>query len=222
MGDKIKVALPWVLFGGAVAVCLYLGLFRDADWPTIVADWRQNVVFASALVGALSLALAVFVFLRGRVVSRRAATLDAWKSWSSLRQERMLINAHVPQGEITEEQAQALATPGLTFRDRHGCDLTYEQKTALLDAVLAVLNGLEHLAVGVRYKIYHRDVIVMQGGTNTLIMRNRFRPYIEYTRRGSTLKTSQKRAWTQLDKLCDYIEARRAKEDKRAQRHTVD
>ncbi len=218
MGEKTKHALPWLLFAVALVVIAYLGLFRDADWPAIIADWRTNIVFVSALIAALSLALAAVAFLRGRVIARRTATLDAWKAWSALRPERILVNAHVPSGQITDEQAQALATQGMTFRDRHDVDLTHEQKTALLDAVLAILNGLEHLAVGVRYKIYHRDVIVVQGGTITLIMRNRFLPYIEHTRRGSTLKTSQRRAWVQLDKLCDYIEERRAREDKRAKR----
>lgn len=206
----------------AVAVVVLLALLgfmtiRDFDWPKIIEDWRPNVVFVSAVVAALSLPFAAWSFARTKTLERQAATLEAWATWSErVRKERLLINSHLPFDGLSTEQAIALATPSAAVTNRHGVELSLKEKSELLDAVLAVLNGLEHIAAGVRCNLYRHDILIMVGGTVIVSNWQRFSPYIEETRQRSVANTKQRRAWIQLERLVDHIKAKRESEDKKA------
>ena len=212
--------MPWVITVIAVCAVIFL-IVRDLDWGRILAGWRENVTLVSAALAAISVAFAAWSFGWNKVLERRSATLRAWYEWSSgLRAERMPINKHLHHLEVETAQAVALATPGAPVIDRDGAPLTADQKAELLNAVLAVLNGLEHLAVGVRMGVYNRDVIVRSGGTVVIAMWRRFQPYITEQRRGATAAASQRRAWIELERLVEHIAHAREMEDKQLKAST--
>ena len=197
--------VPWVLTIGLASLLVCL-IAVDLDWSAILGGARENIVFATALIATVSLAFAAWSFGWSKLIERREATLRAWKEFSAgLSQSRIPINRHIPKDRIAPEQASALSTSGLVLVDRHGVQLTPEQKAEVLDSVLRVLNGLEHLAVGVHYSLYRKRILVSIGGTTILACWNRFEPFVRTQRRDVVAKASQRYAWAHLEILKDDI-----------------
>lgn len=203
-------AVPWVLLA-LTSVWLLVLLLRDVEILPFLDSARDNVIFITALAGIASVSFAGWSFARTRRSVQEAASLDAWNLWSdSTRKERILISRTLGMQTVREDQAEALTTPGQAVLNKDRVQLQYKEKENLLDAVVVVLNGLERIAVGIKFGIYRRDVVAQIGGTIIVRTWERFQPYVERQRNLADLTRRQENAWIQLEELALHIRKKKA------------
>ncbi|WP_285115124.1 DUF4760 domain-containing protein [Leifsonia sp. fls2-241-R2A-40a] len=171
--------------------------------------WTWAATFAPVF--AVVIALASFVLLSltswaNWRSARRQATIEAWNDWSEgCTEARRRLSQTLGMRTISPDQARALATQGETLFDRDGKPISHDDKQAVLNDVVEVLNGLERLAVGVRLGLYRREVLVLVGATIIKRTYERFEPYITFRRTSPDSDKRQERAFSQLDLLVGHI-----------------
>ncbi len=216
---KIKaVHVLSVLLAAAMAAIIAL-LLRDVDLSPHVAFAREHAALAGAVIALASLVTVTFATWMNWRATRRQATLEAWTKWSDdTVAERKLISKMLGPRELTSAQAQALAHGsselptrpirilGVIVRRGTAPPLfTDTERANLVHAAVAVLNGLERLAVGVELGVYRRAVLVDAGGTIIKRTFERFEPYIVLRRTHPEPQRRQEKAYVALEKLAMQI-----------------
>ena len=195
-----------VLLGGAVVA---FGLEAAKDWGPVLA----------VTVAVLSLMVTASTSAMNWQRQKREATIRAWREYTDSRKEqRKALVDFFGVAPLTVEQAAVLLAEVGDLVDRHGHNATAAQRSQIVEDVLFVLNGLEHLAVGARLGVYETRVFRMLAGTNILTAWARFEPYITATRNSMNAAHRQTTAWVQFESLVREVR----REDLAAQERQLD
>ena len=197
--------LPWAIAVLALVVVIIL-ILKDMN---VGPAWLWVATYAPVF--AVMVALASFVLLAltswaNWRSTRRQATIEAWNAWSEgCTEARRRLSRTLGMRAISPEQARALASQGEALLNLEGKPMTQDEKQAVLNDMVEVLNGLERLAVGVRLGLYRREVLVLVGATIIKRTYERFEPYIVFRRTSPDSDKRQERAFNQLDLLVGHI-----------------
>lgn len=137
---------------------------------------------------------------------KRKDTLEAWNKWSDdTRDKRRIVSDVMGIDEISEDQARALTEDYPLHHLKTGEQLSHNERRVQREHVVDILNGLERLAVGVKFEIYDLAVLRQIGATIIVRYFQKFEPYIVARRKKATDKTRQSRAYVELEELVKVI-----------------
>lgn len=224
LGGKYRIKWIWVVTIALLAaiVVIVLLLLRDVDLTPQIKFAQDHATLAATIIALASLVTVTFATWMNWRATRRQATLEAWTKWSDdTADDRKLISKVLGVETLTPQQAETLVkgtqspTPTAsptrlqklfkrTAPSAEG-NFTAEQQRALVHAAVAVLNGLERLAVGVELGVYRRAVLIDVGGTIIKRSYERFEPYIELRRTHPDPVRRQEKAYVALERLAHRI-----------------
>jgi hypothetical protein len=191
--SAIRFAVLAIFFVGAlIAAVVLFGVDAAKDWGPVLA---VTVAVLSLMVTATTSAL-------NWQRQKREATIRAWRDYTDSRKEqrKAVIDFFGPV-RLSDQQAEALITEEGSLVGKDGHEATPDERSQMVEDLLFILNGLEHLAVGARLGVYDTKVFRTMAHTNILAAWTRYEPYIMARRTARDLASRQTTAWVYFEGL---------------------
>lgn len=201
----------WIVVAILTTLTTVMAFNLAGGWPTLNGLFTPALPIMPVLaagVATLSLLWAAFSTRQGWRRSKRQATIEAWAKWSeATSKDRILVTKHLGAEAISQDQGKALAHKG-TLVGING-EVSSEDRNALANAVVRILNGLERLSVGVEQGVYDGTTVEELGATTIIRQYERFEEYIHARRNEGKQKLRQSRVFVELEALSNSMQGRK-------------
>ncbi|WP_034661243.1 DUF4760 domain-containing protein [Cellulomonas sp. KRMCY2] len=169
-----------------------------------------NLVTAAPVVAAtialLSLAVAAASTTANWQRGKRAATIDAWHTWSSdSLAHRKTVTRLIGTGSLTAAQGKALVDE--TVLPALQEPVSAEEQRSLAEAIRSTLNGLERLAVGVEMGVLDLTTLRRLGGTTITYCFERWEQYVLNRRNAENPAVAFEFAFVELEGLVQRLKS---------------
>lgn len=176
---------------------------RDVEADLLLDALRTNAVFLSVGVALAGVIVAATVFVLNTRISRRAATVEAWRAWATdTSAARIRLSQNFPALRMSREDAlriRVLTPPAPWWNRSLAAERTRMQESRR--DINVILNGLARIAMGTQAKILDRKLLSSIASRRIAAAYIRFEEYILVVREGQPTRPAQPGAFAELTRL---------------------